>query len=78
MYFVYPKKASHRETGKVMEWVIQKKGTPNVLLRSLYMGVKRRVIVDYELSEKCEVKVRVHQGSVLSPLLLAAMVDATS
>ena len=41
-----------------------------VLVRSamsIYEGAKRRVIVDCELSEEFEVKVGIHQGSVLSP-----------
>ena len=37
---------------------------------SLYVGAKIRVRVGLELSEEFEVKVGVHQGSVLSPLVL--------
>ena len=33
----------------------------------LYMGAKTCVLVDSELSEELAVKVRMHQGSVLSP-----------
>ena len=42
---------------------------------SLYEGAKTRVRVGLELSEEFEVKVGVHQGSVLSPLVFAIMVD---
>ena len=45
------------------------KGVPEVLVRSvmsLYERPKTRVIIDYELSEEFEVKVGMHQGSVLS------------
>ena len=34
--------------------------------------------MDFELSEDFEVKVGMHQGSVMSPFLLAVMVDAVT
>ena len=40
-----------------------------------YNGVKTRVRVGSAYSEEFEVKVGVHQGSVLSPLLFAIVVD---
>ena len=42
---------------------------------SLYEGAKTRVRVGLEFSEEFEVKVGVHQGSALSPLLFAIVVD---
>ena len=36
---------------------------------------KTRVRVDYELSEEFVAKVRLHQGILLSPLILTAVVD---
>ena len=42
---------------------------------TLYEEAKTRVRVDSELSEAFEVKVRLHQGSVLSPFLCAVVVD---
>ena len=42
---------------------------------SLYDGAKTWVGVYSELSEQFEVKVGMHQGSVLSPLLFAVVVD---
>ena len=42
---------------------------------SLYEGAKTRVRVGLELSEDFEVKVGVHQGSALSVLLFAIVVD---
>ena len=42
---------------------------------SLYAGAKTRVMVGSTYSEKCEVKVGVHQGSMLSPQLFAIFVD---
>ena len=50
---------------------MRKKGIP-VLVRSvmnLYEGAKTCVRVNSELSEEFDVKVRFHQGSVLSPFL---------
>ena len=45
---------------------------------SLYEGAKTRVRVGLELSEEFEVKVDVHQGSVLSPLVFAIVVDVVT
>ena len=45
---------------------------------SLYEGAKTRVRVDYELSEEFEVKVKMHQGSVLSPFLFAVLLDVVT
>ena len=45
---------------------------------SLYEGSKTRVRVGHELSEEFEVKVGVHQGSALSPLLFAIVIDVVS
>ena len=54
---------------------------PQYLVRSvmsLHEGAKTRVRVDSELSDKFEVKVGMHQGSVLSPFLFAAVVDVVT
>ena len=42
---------------------------------SLYEGAKTRVRVGLELSKEFEVKVGVHHGSVLLPLVFAIVVD---
>ena len=42
---------------------------------SLYDGAKTRVRIESAYSEEFEVKVDVHQGYVLSPLLFAIVVD---
>ena len=41
----------------------------------LYKGARTKVTVGAHLSEELEVNVDVHQGSVLSPLLFAIVVD---
>ena len=60
---------------------MRKIGIPEVLVRSvmsLYEGAKTRVRVDSELSEKFEVKVGMHHGSVLSPFLFAVVKDVVT
>ena len=60
---------------------MRKKRIPEVLVRSvmsLFEGAMTRVIVDSELSEKFEVKVGMHQGSVLSPFRFAVVVDVVT
>ena len=77
MYFVDMEKAFNRVPRKVIEWAMRKKGLSEVIFRavmSLYDGAKTRVRVGSAYSEEFEVKVGVHQGSVLSPLLFAIVV----
>ena len=60
---------------------MRKKGIPDVLvgsLMSLYEGSIIRVRVGSQLSEVFEVKVSMHQGSVLSPFLFAVVVDVAT
>ena len=78
MCFVDMEKAFDRVPRKVMEWAMRKKGLSEVMVwavMSLYNGAKTRVRVGSAYSVKFEVKVGVHQGSVLSPLLFAILVD---
>ena len=78
MCFVDMEKAFDRVPRKVMEWAMRKKGLSEVIVwavMSLYDGAKTRVRVGSAYSEEFEVKVGVHQGSVLSPLLFAIVVD---
>ena len=74
-------KAFDRVPRKVMEWAMRKKGISEVMVRavrSLYDGAKTRVRVRSAYSKEFEVNVGVHQGSVLSPLLFAIVVDVVT
>ena len=60
---------------------MRKKGIPDVLVRlvmSLYEGANTRVRVNFVLSDEFHVKIDVQKGSVLSPFLLAVMVDVVT
>ena len=75
--FVDMEKAFDRVPRKVMEWAMKKKGLSEVMVgevMSLYDGVRTRVRVGSTCLDEFEVKVGVHQGSVLSPLLFAIIV----
>ena len=70
MCFVDLEKAFDRVPRKVLELA---KGKPDGLPRSvmsLYEGSKTRVRVNSDLTEEFEVKVGMHQGSVLSNFFL--------
>ena len=58
-----------------------KKGLSEVMVRavmSLCDGARTRVRVRSAYSEEFEVKIGIHQGFVLSPLLFAIVVDVIS
>ena len=81
MCFVDLEKALDRVLRKLSEWAMRKKGIPKVLVRSvmsMYEGAKTIVRVDSELSEEFDVKVGMHQGSVLSPFFFAVVVDVVT
>ena len=78
MCFVGMEKAFDRMPREVMEKAIRKKDLSEVMVRavlSLYDGAKIRVRVGSVYSEKFQVKVGVHQGTVLSLLLFVIAVD---
>ena len=63
---------------EVIRFALTRKGVPEYLINgimSLYKGCKTAVSVDGELSSSFSVKVRVQQGSALSPLLLIMVMD---
>ena len=64
-----------------MRWTLRKLGVDEWLIRTvmaLYTKACTVVRTDAGLSESFEVKVGLHQGSVLSPLLFAAVMDVVS
>ena len=78
MCSVHLENAFDRILRKVLEWAIKKRGIPEALVRtvmSLYEGAKTRITDGLDLSEEFEVKVGAHQGSVLSLLVFAIIVD---
>ena len=77
MCFVDLEKAFDRVPRRVMKWAMRKvclKSFVKVVM-SLYRGAKTKVRVGSGLSEEFSLKVSVHQGSVLSPLLFAMVID---
>jgi len=78
MCFVDLEKAFDRVPRRVIEWALRKKGVLEMLLRavmSLYSGAETRVRVASCYSKEFSVKVGVYQGSVLSPLRFAIVLD---
>ena len=81
MCFVDLEKTFDRVPRKVMEWALRKKGLAEVLVQammSLYEGSRTKVRVGSGTSDKFGVRVNVHQGSVLSPLIFAIVVDVVT
>ena len=71
--FVDLEKAFDRVPRTVLEWAMRKKKIPEVLVgpvMSLHEGARTRVSVDSGLSEEFEVEVGMHQGSVLSLVMV--------
>ena len=78
MCFVDLEKAFYRVLTKVVEWAMRKKRISVALVRavkSLCKGSKTNVNVGTHLSEGHEVNAGLHQGSALSPLLFAIVID---
>ena len=81
MCFVDLEKTFDRVPRKVMEWALRRKGLAEVLVQavmSLYEGSRTKVRVGSGTSEEFGVRVGVHQGSVLSPLIFAIVVDVVT
>ena len=79
--FVDLEKAFDRVPREVVWWAMRKMKVPEVLVRAvqaMYHNASARVRVGTSLSEAFEVKVGVHQGSVLSPLLFIMVLQALS
>ena len=81
MAFIDLEKAFDRVPQKVILWVLRELGVEEWIVRlvqGMYADVRSRVRVGMGYSEEFEVKVSVHQGSVLSPLLLIIVLEALS
>ena len=81
MAFVDLEKAFDRVPRRVIWWAMRKLGVEEWLIRtvqSMYEDARSRVRVGDDYSDEFEVKVGVHQGSVLSPLLFIIVLEALS
>ena len=79
--FVDLEKAFDRVPRKVVEWALRKEGVNEYMVKavmSMYRDAKTAVKVGNMLSQEFEVKVGLHQGSVLSPLLFIIVMQAIS
>ena len=79
--FVDLEKAFERVPREVVRWTLRKPSVDEWLIHTfmaLYTEACTVVRTDAGLSERFEVKVGLHQGSVLSPLLYAAVMDVVS
>ena len=81
MAFVDLEKAFDRVPRKVIWWALTKLGVEEWIVRlvqGMYANARSCVRVGEGYSEEFEVKVGVHQGSVLSPLLFIIVLEALS
>ena len=79
MAFVDLEKAFDRVPRKVIWWALRKLGVDEWivhLVQGMYSNARSRVHVGEGYSKQFEVKVGVHQGSVLSPLLFIIVLEA--
>ena len=81
LYFAFDIKVFDRVPHKVLWWAIQVLGVPEwivLIVQAIYNGAKSNFRVNGSYSDKFQVKVGVHQGSVLSPLLFIIVLEALS
>ena len=81
MALVDLEKALDRVPRKVIWWALRKLGVEEWIVRlvqGMYANARSRVRVGEGFSKEFEVKVGVHQGSVLSPLLFIIVLEALS
>jgi len=65
----------------VISWAMRKVGVEEwrvLAVMSMYTGAKTVIRTVYGNSKGCEVKVGMHQGSALSPLLFVIVTEAIS
>ena len=76
--FVDLEKAFNRVPRSVLWWAMRKMGVEEWIIRTvkvMYANARSKVQFNGKLSEEFEVKFGVHQGSVLSPLLLVIVME---
>jgi len=79
--FVDSEKAFDRVLREVTRWAMHKLGVEEWLISaviSMYIGAKTVVRTVYGNGNDSEVKVSLHQGSALSPLLFVMVMEALS
>ena len=78
--FVDLEKAFDQVPCAVLEWSLRELSIDHWLIKvmSMYKNARSLVRVNGKLGEEFEVKVGVHQGSVLSPILFAIVLEALS
>ena len=65
----------------MVEWALRKEGVSEWMIKAVmttYYEAKTAVKVEQGLSDEFEVKVGVHQGSVLSPFLFITVMQAVT
>ena len=75
------KKYNEKLLKKIIWWVMQKLGIGEWKIRfvkAMYTDAASSDCIYFIFSEKFGIKVRVHQGSVLSPLMFVIVMDALS
>ena len=81
MAFIDLEKAFDQVPRKVIWWALRKLGVEEWIVRlvqGMYANARNRFRVGEGYSEEFEVKIGVHQGSVLSPLLFIVVLEALS
>ena len=78
MVFVDLEKAFDRVPREMIWWLLRRKGVlerEKKAITEMYTNIETSIKVEYTRSESFDVKVGVHQGSILSPLLFALVMD---
>ena len=78
MVFVDLEKAFAHVPREVIWWLLRRKGVLEREIKAImemYTNIETSVKVKYTRSDLFDVKVGVHQGSILSPLLFALVMD---
>ena len=79
--FVDLEKAYNRIPREVLYWCLRRRGKPEKLIRLVietYKESKTAMRTAQELSRELEIRVGLHQGSALSPLLFVIVIDVLS